>query len=204
MAIRIAGQRGQQRFEAKDFTKRTVDLVLAVPALMLSLPLMMVIALAVRLDSRGPAFFRQERVGRGGRRFVLIKFRTMRQGTPQLPTDQMARLPSPVTRVGQVLRRTSLDELPQLINVIRGEMSLVGPRPALPTQTELNAKRRTAGVDALLPGITGWAQINGRDALDMDAKVAHDAWYKERCGLFLDLLILLRTLAPVFSGRGNQ
>jgi O-antigen biosynthesis protein WbqP len=116
----------------------------------------------------------------------------------------MARLPSPVTRIGGVLRRLSLDELPQLVNVIRGEMSLVGPRPALPAQTELNTKRALAGVDALLPGITGWAQINGRDELDVDAKVARDTWYLRRRSLGLDIMILVRTLFPVFTGRGNR
>jgi len=130
----------------------------------------------------------------------------MRTGTPVLPTDQMsARLgTSTVTRVGRLLRRTSLDELPQLWNVLKGEMSLVGPRPALVMQTKLNARRAEAGVDDLPPGITGWAQVNGRDDLSDEAKLACDRWYRENRSLGLDLRILLRTVLPVLSGRGNR
>jgi O-antigen biosynthesis protein WbqP len=197
----LAGER-----TGKDFAKRALDLALAGPALALSLPLWALIAAAVRRDTPGPALFRQERVGRHGRTFTMWKFRTMRCGTPNLPTDEMARLPgtSPVTATGRWLRRTSLDELPQLWNVVRGEMSLVGPRPALPAQTELNDRRAREGVDGLLPGITGWAQINGRDDLGLDAKVAQDVWYLRHRSLWLDIRILVRTLAPVISGRGNR
>nr|CAA9290504.1 Undecaprenyl-phosphate galactosephosphotransferase [uncultured Armatimonadetes bacterium] len=203
VATKAAGR--QTRREGNgDLAKRAFDVAVAGPLLAAAAPLMLGIALAVRLESPGPALFRQERVGRDGRRFVLWKFRTMWAGTPTLPTDAMSGLPSPVTRVGKWLRRTSLDELPQLVNVLKGEMSLVGPRPALPMQAELNAKRSACGVDGLLPGITGWAQINGRDDLDTDAKVAHDAWYLRHRSLALDLTILVRTLAPVASGRGNR
>lgn len=189
----------------KDFAKRAFDLSLTLPLLLLFLPLMAIIALLIRLDSPGPALFRQRRVGRGGAEFTLIKFRTMRRGTPDLPTAQMQQQSvSPVTRLGRFLRRGSLDELPQLVNVLRGEMSLVGPRPALPAQTGLNERRRAAGVDALLPGITGWAQINGRDELDEAAKAACDAWYLKRRSLWLDVVILARTAAPVLTGRGNR
>lgn len=189
---------------AGEFGKRVLDVSVALVLLALALPVMAVIGALIRLDSRGTAFFRQERVGVRGTRFFLLKFRTMRTGTPTLPTDEMTRLPSPVTRVGAFLRRFSLDELPQLINVLKGEMSLVGPRPALPMQTDLNARRAAAGVDALLPGITGWAQINGRDELDTESKVAHDIWYLQHRSLLLDLIILVRTVTSVFSGRGSR
>jgi len=192
------------RFSSSDGGKRALDVLLSALVLTLSAPLLALLALAVRLDSPGPVFFRQQRVGRGGRPFTLVKFRTMRWGTPDLPTDQMARLPSPVTGVGRWLRRLSLDELPQLWNVLRGEMSLVGPRPALATQTELNQKRREAGVDMLLPGITGWAQINGRDEIPTGAKVACDQWYLDHRSLTVDIAILFRTLLPVATGRGNR
>ena len=184
--------------------KRLFDLVVALPLLTFSLPVMLVIAVVVCLDSPGAAIFRQVRVGRNERGFTLLKFRSMRADTPELPTDEMARCPSRVTRTGRWLRRTSLDELPQLINVLRGEMSLVGPRPALPTQSELNRKRRAEGIEALTPGITGWAQVNGRDELDTDAKVACDAWYLQHRSLWLDLQILVQTLIPVVTGRGNR
>jgi lipopolysaccharide/colanic/teichoic acid biosynthesis glycosyltransferase len=122
-----------------------------------------------------------------------------------MPTDQMVKQTiSPITRSGSVLRRASLDELPQLINVVRGEMSLVGPRPALLSQEYVNRSRRKSGVEALRPGITGWAQVCGRDDLSDAEKVRHDAYYRANQSLRLDLIILARTVAAVFSGRGTR
>jgi len=185
--------------------KRLLDTFLAAVALITLCPWFALIALLVRLDSPGPALFRQRRVGRNGELFVLFKFRTMRLGTPDLPTDAMVRQSiSPVTRMGRVLRRTSLDELPQLANILRGEMSIVGPRPALPTQEFVNESRRAVGVDTLRPGITGWAQVSGRDALSDVEKVACDRYYYENLSLLLDAKIVIRTVAAVFSGRGNR
>jgi O-antigen biosynthesis protein WbqP len=126
----------------------------------------------------------------------------MRYGTPDLPTDQMLKLPSPITRVGGLLRKTSLDELPQLFNVVNGKMSLVGPRPALYNQTELTAMRQEAGVLRFLPGITGWAQINGRDELPDDVKVAADKWYCDNWNYWLDWRIIFSTFGTVLSKRG--
>ena len=190
-------------------SKRAFDLIVAGLGLIVTLPLWPILAIAVCLDSPGPALFRQERVGRDDTRFELLKFRTMRAGTPTLSTEAMTQRMqehgvSVITRVGRLLRRTSLDELPQLVNVLRGEMSLVGPRPALPTQTGLLALRRTSGSAALLPGITGWAQINGRDSLSDTAKAAFDADYLKLRSLKFDLKILGRTFAPVVSGQGNR
>ena len=183
--------------------KRAGDLALALAMLLPAAPLMLVLAIAIRLDSPGPALFRQRRSGRGSREFVIVKFRTMRAGTPDLASHLMqAQASSRVTRLGGFLRRTSLDELPQLFNIIRGEMSFVGPRPALHNQDDLIALRRQAGVDSLKPGVTGWAQINGRDALPMDRKVALDRWYLSHCGPVTDLTILLRTPFALLSGRG--
>ena len=156
-------------------------------------PLLVAVALAVRLDSPGPALFRQRRVGRASREFTILKFRTMRVGTPDLASHLMGPGSDRVTRVGRWLRRTSLDELPQLLNVLAGDMSLVGPRPALHNQHDLVALRQQAGVDALKPGVTGWAQIHGRDDLPLDRKVAYDRWYLEHVSLGLDLGIALRT-----------
>ncbi|WP_309722016.1 sugar transferase, partial [Armatimonas sp.] len=167
--------------------KRFADFIAALIGLLLSGPLWLVIALFVRLDSPGPVLFRQRRVGRGGKEFVLLKFRSMRTDTPNLPTAALiASGLEPYTPVGKWLRKTSLDELPQLWNVLVGEMSLVGPRPALPSQTELNAQREALGVQALRPGITGWAQVNGRDNLSDAEKVARDAEYLQRQSLLLD------------------
>ncbi len=188
-----------------DIFKRGGDLLAATLGLVLLAPLLGVLALAIRLDSPGPALFRQTRLGCGGREFTLLKLRTMKIGTPDMPTDvlQNERY-DPRTRLGKFLRRLSLDELPQLVNVLRGEMSLVGPRPALPSQASLNDKRRVAGVEALLPGITGWAQVNGRDEIEEDEKVRLDVFYLKRRSLGLDLTILLRTVLPVLTGKGNR
>lgn len=173
--------------------------------LMLIAPLLGALCLAIRLDSRGPALFRQKRVGRDGQEFVLLKLRTMKVGTPELPTDILqSQGYDPRTRLGKLIRRLSLDELPQLVNVLRGEMSLVGPRPALPTQETLNEKRRVAGVETLLPGITGWAQINGRDEIEEDEKVRLDVFYLEKRSIMMDMAILFQTFAPVLSGKGNR
>lgn len=185
--------------------KRMFDAVIAAVLLLLLAPLMLLLAALVCMDSPGGALFRQERVGKNGATFFLFKFRSMRRGTPDLSTAEMrGREQSPVTGMGRFLRRTSLDELPQLFNVLIGQMSLVGPRPALPSQTQLNEMRRKAGVEALRPGITGWAQINGRDELTDAQKAAHDAYYRHHYSLALDSTILLRTVASVITGRGNR
>jgi len=182
--------------------KRLTDLLLSVTALVCLSPLILLIALLIKLDSPGSVIFRQRRIGRFGQLFEIYKFRSMRQGTPDLPTDQMQLLPSPVTKIGSFLRRTSLDELPQLINVALGEMSLVGPRPALYNQTELTAKRKAARVLDFPPGITGWAQINGRDELPDDLKVEADQWYCRNWSYWLDWQIIFSTFQAVVSKRG--
>jgi O-antigen biosynthesis protein WbqP len=182
--------------------KRAVDLVVAGVLLVVLAPLLAVVALAVRLDSPGPALFRQRRVGRASSEFTILKFRTMRVDTPDLASHLMGPGSDRVTRVGRWLRRTSLDELPQLLNVLAGDMTLVGPRPALHNQHDLVALRQQAGVDALKPGVTGWAQIHGRDDLPLDRKVACDRWYLEHLSFGLDLGIVLRTPFTLFSSRG--
>jgi O-antigen biosynthesis protein WbqP len=188
-----------------DTFKRVGDISAAALGLLLLAPLLGVLLLAIRLDSPGPALFRQTRLGRGGRTFMLLKLRTMKTGTPDLPTDVLQKsTDDPRTRLGRLLRRLSLDELPQLVNVLKGEMSLVGPRPALPSQISLNEKRRAAEVEALLPGITGWAQINGRDEIEEDEKVRLDVFYQNHRSVRLDLTVLLRTILPVLTGKGNR
>jgi O-antigen biosynthesis protein WbqP len=185
------------------WVKRGGDLLVAgVLLLLFALP-MALIALAIRIDSPGPSLFRQRRIGRGSREFVIFKFRTMTVGTPDLASHLMVgQAASHVTRIGGFLRRTSLDELPQLFNIVRGDMALVGPRPALYNQADLIGMRQAAGVDALRPGVTGWAQINGRDDIPMDRKVALDRHYLERCDWGTDLLILARTPVALLTGQG--
>lgn len=179
--------------------KRSFDFAASlVGLLLLALP-MAVIALCIRLDSPGPSLHWSHRFGAGGRIFLMPKFRTMYQGTPQLPTHLLADGQSRVTRVGRFLRRMSLDELPQLWSVLVGEMSLVGPRPALFNQEDLMDLRRRAEVDHLRPGITGWAQVNGRDELPLSQKVAFEQQYLERQSFLFDLKIILLTFV-----RGQQ
>jgi lipopolysaccharide/colanic/teichoic acid biosynthesis glycosyltransferase len=182
--------------------KRAADLTAAAVLLLVLAPFLALVAIAIRLDSPGPALFRQRRSGRGSAEFSIFKFRTMHVGTPDLASHLVGPGSPRVTRLGRRLRRTSVDELPQLLNVLRGEMSLVGPRPALHNQDDLIALRQGAGVDALRPGVTGWAQIHGRDDIPLDRKVAYDRWYLENVSLRTDLVILFRTAATLFSSRG--
>jgi O-antigen biosynthesis protein WbqP len=182
--------------------KRAVDIVGALAGLILLSPLVLWAALAVKLGSPGPALHWSQRVGRDERLFAMPKFRTMRTDTPQLATHL---LPDPdqwVTPIGRFLRRTSLDELPQLWSILKGDMSLVGPRPALFNQDDLVTLRRAAGVAALRPGLTGWAQINGRDELPIPEKVQLDAEYLARRSLAFDLRIIAATALSALSGRG--
>lgn len=183
--------------------KRATDFVVALSATIVLLPLLALIALAIIIDSPGSPLFVQKRVGRDGKLFDIFKFRTMYKGTPDLATDLMVKMQqSPITRVGKFLRKTSLDELPQLLNVIAGQMSIVGPRPALFNQYELTAKREAHGVLSMPPGITGWAQINGRDDLPDDTKVQMDEWYCMQWHYLLDWQIIFRTFIEVIRRRG--
>jgi O-antigen biosynthesis protein WbqP len=182
--------------------KRVADMAVAALLLALLAPVIVLIAIAVRWDCPGPALFRQRRVGRGSAEFIMFKFRTMKVGTPDLASHLMGPGPSYLTRLGRWLRRSSLDELPQLWNVLRGEMSLVGPRPALFNQDDLIAARQRLDVDALRPGVTGWAQIHGRDDIPLDLKVELDCYYRQHASPALDLVILARTVGALFSSRG--
>lgn len=182
--------------------KRLTDILISTTALIGLSPILAAIVIAIKVDSDGPAIFKQKRIGKDGKFFEIYKFRTMLSGTPNLPTDQMMKLPSPITKVGAFLRKTSLDELPQLINVLTGEMSLVGPRPALYNQTELTNLRGENGILRYPPGITGWAQINGRDELPDPVKVELDKWYCDNWNYWLDWRIIFSTFGAVLSKRG--
>ena len=182
--------------------KRAFDIVISAALIVLLSPLLIGLALAVRMTSPGPALFRQRRVGRRSSEFTILKFRTMRTGTPDLASHLVGPANPHVTPLGQFLRRTSLDELPQLINVLAGDMSLVGPRPALFNQDDLIGLRQQHGIDALKPGLSGWAQIHGRDDLPVPIKVGYDHWYLAHLSPWTDLMIMLRTPLALFSARG--
>lgn len=180
--------------------KRGLDILLSLIALIVFLPLMLICAIWIRLDSPGPALFRQKRIGAGDSTFTILKFRTMRQDTPSdVATHLMTDASSHITRCGRILRSTSLDELPQLINILRGDMSFVGPRPALWNQFDLIQMRKEHHIDRVKPGLTGWAQVNGRDMLDMAQKVQFDAEYVQRLSFLMDLRCIWRTVAVVLQ-----
>jgi O-antigen biosynthesis protein WbqP len=179
-----------------------LDIAGGLAGLILLSPLLLGLAIAVRLESSGPALHWSRRVGRRNRIFAMPKFRTMRTGAPDVATHLLDDPDQWVTPLGAFLRRSSLDELPQLWSVLKGDMSLVGPRPALFNQADLVALRTATGVDALRPGLTGWAQINGRDELPIPEKAELDREYLERMSLSFDLRILLETARTALSGRG--
>jgi O-antigen biosynthesis protein WbqP len=182
--------------------KRGFDVVMAVLlAIVLAVP-MLIIAVVVKLTSKGPILYWSDRVGRDSILFPMPKFRSMRVETPALPTHLMADGRAWLTPVGGFLRRSSLDEFPQLWSILRGEMSFVGPRPALFNQDDLMALRREAGVDRLRPGLTGWAQVNGRDALSIADKVALEKEYLRRRSFLFDLYILWLTFLKVLRASG--
>lgn len=183
-------------------TKRLFDVVSATCGLVMLSPVMAIVALLIALESRGPVLFRQTRVGRDNRPFTIYKFRSMRVGTPNLATDQLTDPYRYITRVGRVLRKTSLDELPQLWNIFIGDMSVVGPRPAIFAQERLVQMRTARGVHRFRPGLTGWAQVNGRDDISDDDKVELDAYYCDNWTLSLDVHVLLRTVGVVASAKG--
>ncbi len=182
--------------------KRLLDVALAAGALVVSAPVLALAAIAIRLESRGHAIYRQARVGFRGHRFEVIKLRTMVTGAESLGAGMAVdEGDSRITRVGAVLRRTSIDELPNLINVLRGEMSLVGPRPTLQVQVDQYTERQRLRLQAR-PGITGWAQVNGRASLPWPERIELDIWYLEHASLRLDLRILARSARMAVTGHG--
>ena len=181
---------------------RALDIVIAAVGLVLSAPLLVVAALAIKLDSRGPAIYRQRRVGKDGKPFDVYKLRTMRPGadpvgvgTPVLEGDPR------VTRVGGLLRRFSIDEIPNLVNVLRGELAIVGPRPTLAAQVDLYTERQRRRLE-VKPGITGWAQVHGRAGIPWEERIELDVWYVDNRSLALDLRILARTARLLLTGHG--
>jgi O-antigen biosynthesis protein WbqP len=182
--------------------KRLTDLSLALTASLLLALLLLLVALWVKATSAGPVLYWSNRVGRNNALFRMPKFRSMRIDTPEVATHLLERPEQWLTPIGSFLRRSSLDELPQLWSILTGEMSFVGPRPALHNQHDLIALRTREGVHTLRPGLTGWAQISGRDELPIAQKVALDAWYLQHRSLGLDLRILLRTALKVLRRDG--
>ena len=181
---------------------RPLDLALAGVLLVVTAPLLALVALAIKLESRGPVFYRQRRVGKDGRPFELLKLRTMVPGAESMGAGIYVLEGDPrITRVGRRLRRFSLDELPNLVNVVRGDLALVGPRPTVQEQVDRYTERQRRRLE-VKPGITGWAQINGRTSLPWPERIELDVWYVEHRSLRLDLRILARTARMLATGHG--
>ncbi len=185
------------------FCKRIFDLALSLALLLLFSAPLLALALAIKMDSPGPVLFRQRRIGKGKREFLILKFRTMRTDAPKdTPTHLLADPSAYITPLGAFLRRTSLDELPQLLNILKGEMSFVGPRPALWNQYDLIAERDRRGANDVPPGLTGLAQISGRDELPVERKAELDGEYVQKASMAFDLRILFRTFRTVVCKEG--
>ena len=187
----------------KKYLKRLLAIVLSLAGIILLGWLLIALCIAIKLDSPGPVLFKQKRVGLGKSHFYILKFRTMRTDTPKdMPTHLLANPDQYITRVGKFLRKTSLDELPQLFNILKGDMAVIGPRPALWNQFDLIAERDKYGANDIRPGLTGWAQINGRDELEIDVKARLDGEYVEKLSFLFDVKCFLGTITAVLRSDG--
>ncbi len=187
----------------KKFGKRLIDIFLSLIGIVVFSPILLILVIAIKLDSPGPIFFKQKRVGINKSHFNILKFRTMRVDTPKdCPTHLLKNPDQWITCVGDFLRKTSLDELPQIFNILMGHMSVIGPRPALWNQYDLIEERDKYGANDVLPGLTGWAQINGRDELPIEVKAKLDGEYVEKMSLFFDIKCFFATIISVVKHDG--
>lgn len=198
---------GKSRLTARQHrymkVKRGIDLIISLLAIVILSPLLLLICAAIKLDSKGPVLFCQKRVGIHRQFFTIYKFRTMRTDTPKdMPTHMLGNPDAFLTRTGKFLRKTSLDELSQLFNIVKGDMSIVGPRPALWNQDDLVAERERYGANDVLPGLTGWAQINGRDELEIPVKAKLDGDYIKNMSFLFDLKCFFGTFGAVAKADG--
>ncbi|MBB6631967.1 sugar transferase [Clostridium algidicarnis] len=185
------------------YIKRIIDFSMALIGLIILSPIFILLAIIIKLDSKGPVFFKQKRLSMDKRYFNILKFRTMRTDTPKdMPTHMLNNPDAFITRLGRFLRKTSLDELPQIINILKGEMSIVGPRPCLWNQYDLIAERDIYGANNIYPGLTGWAQVNGRDELPIEVKAKLDGEYVKRRSFAFDVKIFFMTIFRVIKSDG--
>lgn len=183
--------------------KRIIDFILSLIGLIILLPFFILFAIIIKIESRGPIFFKQKRVGKNKKYFMIYKFRTMRTDTPSdMPTHMLKNADSYITKFGKIMRKTSIDELPQIINILKGEMSIIGPRPALWNQDDLINERDKYGANDILPGLTGWAQVNGRDELEIPVKAKFDGEYVKNMSLLFDIKVFFKTVIKVFKHEG--
>ena len=183
-------------------TKRLIDIVGSLCGIILLSPLFLIVAILIKLDSKGPIIFKQIRIGKDSKPFNIYKFRSMKVESPNLSTEEFKNASDFITRVGKFIRKTSIDELPQLVNILKGDMSIVGPRPVIEKEVRLLELRKECKVDSILPGITGLAQINGRDHVDDYQKVKYDFEYLVKRNLLLDIKIIINTILKVAKSEG--
>lgn len=183
--------------------KRIIDIIFSLLGLVILIPVFLIISILIKIESKGPIFFKQKRIGKNKCEFIIYKFRTMRIDTPKdTPTHMLKNANAYITKVGNFLRKTSLDELPQLINIAKGDMSIVGPRPALWNQKDLVEERDKYSANGIRPGLTGWAQVNGRDELEIPQKAKYDGEYVKKISLMFDIKIFFMTIINVFKHEG--
>ncbi|MEQ9809776.1 sugar transferase [Streptococcus jiangjianxini] len=183
--------------------KRLMAIILSLSAIVILSPIMLLIALVIKMDSKGPVLFKQKRIGKDKKHFMIYKYRSMYADTPaDMPTHLLKDPNAMITNVGKFLRKTSLDELPQLINILKGEMAIVGPRPALWNQYDLIEERDKYKANDIRPGLTGWAQINGRDELEIEEKAKLDGYYVNHLNFFMDLKCFIGTFISVLKSDG--
>ena len=185
------------------FFKRIIDFILSLIGLIVLFPFFIILIIIIKIDSRGPVLFKQKRIGKNKKIFNILKFRTMRIDTPKdTPTHLLENPNQWITKVGKFLRKTSLDELPQIINILKGDMSIVGPRPALWNQDDLIAERDKYDVHKIRPGLTGYAQVHGRDELPIPEKASLDGYYLKNMSMWLDIKIFFKTFIAVSKSEG--
>ena len=183
--------------------KNVLDFILSLLALIVLFPFFCIFAIIIKLESKGPVFFKQKRIGKDKKNFYIYKFRTMRTDTPKdMPTHLLKDAESYITKSGKIFRKTSIDELPQIINILKGQMSIIGPRPALWNQYDLIKERDKYNANSIRPGLTGWAQVNGRDELEIPIKAKFDGEYVEKMSFLFDIKIFFKTIIKVFKHDG--
>lgn len=197
--ISIDNDNKNKKIDIYNFIKRIIDIFCSLVGLILFSPVFIVTAILIRIESKGDVIFKQLRVGKNGKTFYIYKFRSMKIDTPTMATNDMKNPEMYITKVGKFIRKTSIDELPQLINILMGDMSIVGPRPVIDKETDLINLRKQNKIDVILPGITGWAQINGRDNLGNEEKVKYDKEYLEKRSIKFDLYIMCMTVLKVLK-----
>lgn len=183
--------------------KRILDIILSIIVLIILCPFLIIFSIIIKIESKGPVLFKQKRVGKNKKLFTIYKFRTMRTDTPKdIPTHLLKNAESYITKFGNIMRKTSIDEIPQLFNIVKGDMSIIGPRPALWNQDDLIKERDKYYANDIRPGLTGWAQVNGRDELEIPVKAKYDGEYVEKMSLWFDVKIFFKTIINVFKHEG--